>query len=307
MKKFAAQPQQEQVNAYFQSRSAYWTDVYTGSGGSDVDAEIYRERHARVLAWIDSLALPPGSRVLEIGCGAGFMSIALAQRGLRVHAIDAVEAMVEQARRHAAEAGITDRLCLEVGDIYALGFENESFDLVIAIGVIPWLERAELAIQEMARVTRPGGHIILTADNRQRLNNLLDPLRNPTLTPLKQGVKHALERLGLRRRLPDQTEAPFYTYHDCRFIDMALAQAALVKTRGMTLGFGPFSLLRRKVVPEPFATTLYHRLQRLADRGVPGFRSTGVHYLVLASKSASWPLLHSTSTEKSVTYITKIL
>lgn len=304
MKKFAAQHQQEQVNTYFQSRSSYWADVYTSS---DVEAEMYRERHARVLTWIDDLALAPGSRVLEIGCGAGFMSIALAQRGLEVYSIDAVEAMVEQARLHAAEAGITERLCLEVGDVYSLAFEAESFDLVIAIGVIPWLERPELAMQEMARVTRLGGHVILTADNRQRLNNLLDPLRNPTLAPLKRRVKHTLERLGLRRRLPDRTVAPFHNYHDCHFVNKALAQAAFVKTRSMTLGFGPFSLLHRKVVPEPFATTLHHRLQRLADRGVPGFRSTGVHYLVLASKSASRPLLHSTSTEKSVADATKVL
>ena len=306
MKKFAVLrlQQQEKVNAYFQSQTSFWKDIY-GSGG--VFAAIYRDRHAAALNWVDSLALAPGSRVLEVGCGAGFLSIALAQRGLRVHAIDPVETMVEQARRHAAEAGVADSLCLDVGDVYALGFEDESFDLVIALGVIPWLEQPELAIQEMARVTRPGGYIILTADNRARLNLFLDPWLNPALAPLKQRVKHAFERVGLRRRSPDKTEAILHDFHDCRFIDEALARAELVKTRGITLGFGPFSLFRHEFRLEPFATTLHHRLQRLADWNVPGFRSTGAHYLVMARKSASRPILRSTSVEKPVSDTTKVL
>src|SRR5205085_8140892 len=132
------------------------------------------------------LSLTPDSRVLEIGCGAGFLTVALAQRGLRVYAIDSTEAMIDQTRRHAGESGVTESLSLDVGDVYALTFEESSFDLVIAIGVIPWLARPELAMQEMARVTRVGGHVILTADNRYRLTYLLDPWMNPALTAFRK-------------------------------------------------------------------------------------------------------------------------
>ncbi len=90
-------PQQEKVNAYFQSRLSFWREIYASGG---VFAEIIQDRHATVLAWVESLALPPGSQVLEVGCGAGFMALALAQRGFRVHAIDSVESMIEQAQRH---------------------------------------------------------------------------------------------------------------------------------------------------------------------------------------------------------------
>ena len=296
--------QQTRVNAYFQSHSSFWKNIYASEG---VFAEIYRYRHASVLSWVDSLALTPGSCVLEVGCGAGFMSIALAQHGFRVQAIDSVESMVEQARQHAAEAGIADLLSLDIGDVYALTFEDESFDLVIALGVIPWLEHPERAIREMARVIRPGGHVILTADNCARLNLLLDPLLNPALVPLKQYIKCALEWIGLWHRSPDQTEPIFHAFHDRRFIDDTLAGTELVKASSMTLGFGPFSLFRHKVLPEPLATALHHRLQRLANRGVPGFRSTGAHYLVLAGKKVSWPILHKTITEKPISDTTKVL
>jgi ubiquinone/menaquinone biosynthesis C-methylase UbiE len=212
------------------------------------------------------------------------MAIALAQRGYHVHAIDSTEAMIELACRHAEESGVTDLLSLKVGDVYSLAFADLSFDVVIALGVLPWLEQPEIAVQEMARVTKPGGHVILTADNRVRLNNLLDPWLNPALAPLKRRVKEVLDRVRLRRLSLKDTGAKS---HSCRFIDEAMARAQLAKSRSMTLGFGPFSLLRHTIFPEPLGTALYHRLQRLADRNVPLFRSTGAHYLVLARKLSS--------------------
>lgn len=296
--------QQEQVNAYFQSQSSYWKDVYSSSG---VQGEIYRNRQAAVLTWIDSLALAPNSHVLEIGCGAGFMAIALAERGFHVHAIDSTEAMVELARRHAAERGIAaPLLSLKVGDVYALDFEDGFFDLVLAIGVIPWLERPELAMREMARVTRPGGHVILTADNSARLIYLLDPWKNSALKPLRKRVKRALERAGLTHRSSDETNPGLLILHDHRFIDDTLGSAGLVKIRSMTIGFGPFSFLRRKAIPEPLSTALHRRLQRLADRSVPVFRSTGTQYLVLVRKSAPQPFVPSTSAEELVSDATSV-
>jgi hypothetical protein len=68
----------------------------------------------------------------------------------------------------------------------------------------------------------------------------------------------------------------------------------------MTLGFGPFSLFRRTVLPESLGIALHHRLQRLAEQNVPLFRSTGAQYLVLSKKSVTTPLVQSASTEKSL-------
>src|SRR5947209_17442451 len=122
MNRPAVSPDQEQekVNAHFRSHSSFWRDIYSSGG---MQAEFLRTRHAAALALVDDLALASGARVLEIGCGAGFMSIALAQRGLRVHAIDSVEAMVEQARQNTTEAGFGDMISLGVGDACSLPFE----------------------------------------------------------------------------------------------------------------------------------------------------------------------------------------
>jgi ubiquinone/menaquinone biosynthesis C-methylase UbiE len=279
MKKVTASyfQKQENVNAYFQSQSLQWKNIYKSSG---VDAVIIQDRHTSVLAWIDSLKLAPGSSVLEVGCGAGFMAVALAQHGFRVQAFDSSEAMIEQARRHANESLANDLLTLKVCDVYSMDFNDESFDLVIAIGVIPWLERLEPALEEMARVLKPGGNIIVTTANRMGLMSMLDPWRNPVIEPLKRRLKDVSNRSGHRNFSPSMT------FHTSRFIDKTLASQQCVKTRGMTRGFG-FSFSNHSFLPEPFGTKLHLLLQRLADQNVPIFRSIGMAYYVLAKKSVS--------------------
>jgi ubiquinone/menaquinone biosynthesis C-methylase UbiE len=295
---------QETVNTYFQSQSSYWNDVYDSH---DVQGEIFRDRHAAALEWIDSLALAAGSRVLEIGCGAGFMAVALAKRGFGVQAIDAAENMIELARQHAEESGTADSLSVDLGNVYSLAFENDSFDLVIALGVLPWLGRQELAIQEMARVTRSGGHVIFTSANAMGLCRLLDPRKNPIYIALKPGVKKLLSQLGLRRWLPNTASQASTTPHTRRYIDNVLASVQLVKTRSKTLGFGPFSFGGRNLFSGAIGVALHHRLQRLADRNVPILRSTGTAYLVLARKSTSQLTKRSSSAKESVSEVTPVL
>jgi hypothetical protein len=57
-------------------------------------------------------------------------------------------------------------------------------------------------------------------------------------------------------------------------------QVGLSKVVRTTIGFGPFTILHRKVVPEAIGIGLHRLLQRLADQGVPGVRSTGRFHLV---------------------------
>jgi SAM-dependent methyltransferase len=267
---------QERTDAYFRDRSAYWSGVYSSRG---VQATIYRDRQAMALGWIDQLALRPGPRALDLGCGAGFMTVALAQRGFSVDAVDSVPAMIALTRRHAAAFAAS--VSPSVGDACSLRFDDGMFDLVVALGLIPWLDRPELAIREMARVTRPGGHVLVTADNLLRLNHLLDPYFHPMLRPLKERLKPLLEQRGIRQTSPNAAPA---TFHPPRAIDKVLAEACLVKTKGHTLGFGPFTLFGRGIVPEPLGAALHTHLRHLGDRGIPILRSTGAHYLVLARK-----------------------
>src|ERR1700733_65168 len=88
----ASDDPQGQINAYFDSTASYWDGVYRGQ---DLQGLIYQRRQEAVLAYVDAVALSPGATVLEIGCGAGRLTTRLAERRLRVDAVDASDAMVE--------------------------------------------------------------------------------------------------------------------------------------------------------------------------------------------------------------------
>lgn len=100
--------------------------------------------------------LTEDAKVLDVGCGPGTITAGLAERVPRgrVTGVDASEQVVEQARELAA-----DRPNLEftTGDVYALGYPDDSFDVVFAHQILQHLSDPVLALREMGRVTRPGG------------------------------------------------------------------------------------------------------------------------------------------------------
>ena len=69
---------QKLVDEYFQTNAEYWKSVY---GERNLNSIIYQYRHAVALHIVDELNLPKESNVLEIGCGAGILTMALAQIG----------------------------------------------------------------------------------------------------------------------------------------------------------------------------------------------------------------------------------
>ena len=256
--------------------SSYWRDVY---GEDSFAAAVYQTRHDGALAWIDSLHLPPGSPVLEIGCGAGFLTVALAARGLRVESIDSSPAMIASTRARLADAGAAEAVTTRVEDVHALSAPDGSYAAVVALGVVPWLHSPEQALREITRVLRPGGSLIITTDNRARLNFILDPRYNPVLVyPLKRELKKILGRVGRRPLgiLPD--------VHYPSQLDQLIRSAGLEKRLGRTIGFGPFSFLGIKLFRNAPNIRIHWRLQRLADQGVPLLRLTGMNYCVLAVK-----------------------
>ncbi len=188
--------------------------------------------------------------------------------------------MVERARRNASGSDAGNRAKVFRGDAHSLPFEDNLFSLVLAIGVIPWIESPSTAVHEMARVVKLGGYALLTSDNRARLNHLLDPRWNPAFGPLRRLLKHVLERTGLRE---PRSCVPSH-FHTTSYIDRVIFQNRLEKVKAVTLGFGPFSFLGRTLLPNSLGIGLHRRLQTLADRGVAGIRSTGSQYLVLARK-----------------------
>jgi ubiquinone/menaquinone biosynthesis C-methylase UbiE len=262
---------QQHVNRYFDTSAPYWDGVYRGARLQDV---IYQQRQAAVLEYVAAADLAPDASALEIGCGAGHLTVALVGRDLNVVAVDASPAMVDATAARVREAQPSQPVAVEVADAHALPFDSGRFDLVVAVGVIPWLHSPAAAIDEMARVLRPGGQLVLTADNRARLVSFFDPRAIVALTPLKRA------KVALRRRQGLATPRLDYP----RGVDRLLLQGSLEPLARCTIGFGPLLFMGRPLLSESRSISVHARLQSLADRGIPGLRWTGWHYLVRARK-----------------------
>jgi malonyl-CoA O-methyltransferase len=146
-------------------------DVLADAFGGAADAyhsaaDIQREVVSRLARRITTLPLAPQPRVLEIGCGTGFLHQALAPSLMDAQWVmsDLSEAMARRAR--AGAAGRTARFAVMDGEQPA--FAPGTFDLVCASLVFQWFEDLERALKELVDLLAPGGALAfttLTADS----------------------------------------------------------------------------------------------------------------------------------------------
>src|SRR5271168_2458868 len=125
-----------------------------------------------------------GGRVLEVGVGTG---ISLPQYGshLRIFGTDISEAMLRKAQRRVEELHLNNVEGLAVMDAEKLEFPDDSFDVVMAQYVVTAVPNPEVALDEFARVLRPGGELLLLsrvsadAGMRRFVEQRLQPVVRP--------------------------------------------------------------------------------------------------------------------------------
>lgn len=103
-----------------------------------------------------------GGRILEVGVGTG-ISLPGYSRGNRIFGLDISAPMLERARRRVTELRLDHVEGLEVMDAEDLAFPDASFDVVVAQYVVTAVPHPERALDEFARVVRPGGEIVITS------------------------------------------------------------------------------------------------------------------------------------------------
>ena len=109
-----------------------------------------------------SLGITSG-RLLDVGTGPGGIPLKIARRlaGIRTVGIDYSRNMILAAQRAAAEQGLADRLAFLVGDANRLPFSEATFDVVLSNSVLHHLANPLGLLNEMARVARPDGIVLL--------------------------------------------------------------------------------------------------------------------------------------------------
>ncbi len=150
--------------------------------------------YGRDAAWkrmlVDLSGAGPSVRALDLACGTGDIALALAARGARATGLDITIRMLQIARAKTASGARVDFLA---GDMMALPFPSAAFDLVTTGYGIRNVPRIEPALDEIARVLRPGG-LLLSLDFDRPANGLLRAVYLGYLTVVGSALGWILHR-----------------------------------------------------------------------------------------------------------------
>jgi ubiquinone/menaquinone biosynthesis C-methylase UbiE/catechol 2,3-dioxygenase-like lactoylglutathione lyase family enzyme len=239
---------------HFDREAAAWDASY--------DARTTRGhwQRARLDAAVRLAGDGPGS-LLEVGVGSGRLLGRLAERGWDVVGVDAAPRMLELARARVSAAK------LEVARAEELPFEDASFDVVVAVGVLEYGD-LEASLRELARVLRPGGRAVLGVRNSAAPTVAWS---SRVMYPLARRVKRVLP---FGRRLPSSSRrAP-----TLRALSELLERVGLRVERVENVGTA--------VLPDPFDRLPFaYRAARAAEAS-PRIRSTfGTQRLIAARRT----------------------
>ncbi|MGH7844489.1 MAG: bifunctional 2-polyprenyl-6-hydroxyphenol methylase/3-demethylubiquinol 3-O-methyltransferase UbiG [Candidatus Binatia bacterium] len=195
------------------------------------------ESNAR-LNYIEQVArarIAAGARILDLGCGAGFIAIPLARKGYDVKGIDISESSLAVARRHVASG---DAVSFAQGNVSELREDAASYDAVLMMDLLEHLERPEAAIHQASRALKPGGLLIFHTFNRTLFSYLV-----------------AVSGIGILCRDPPRNIHVHRLFIKPEELRQMCARAGLkvnefvgIRPRFMTKAFGS-TLLRRRVHP----------------------------------------------------------
>jgi SAM-dependent methyltransferase len=127
------------------------------------DAYLTRINYGRA-DWLESLRIGSNRRILDLGCGNGFLDIELARRGHRVTAVDLVDRVIYKARSRVVDESVT----FIASDLRRLELPAESFDVVLMFGLVGLMSVADdqALLARAGRWLAPGGKLLVESDRR---------------------------------------------------------------------------------------------------------------------------------------------
>jgi len=167
--------------AYHDHLAAGWDQRYR-RGGFKRRADFFENK---VLPMVRA-----GGDWLDVGCGSGFFSRLLAERGASVKGVDGSAEMIAAARSYVSGTA-TSRYVLprfEVQTIEDLAGQAERFDGVICLNVIEYLKSPESRFADLTAALRPGGTLVVSVPNRRSLVRGLQLSLRAAIKPLGRGA-----------------------------------------------------------------------------------------------------------------------
>jgi ubiquinone/menaquinone biosynthesis C-methylase UbiE/DNA-binding transcriptional ArsR family regulator len=177
-----------EAQAYFAANAARWDELRAlYIADAQVEAAILR-----------AAGKGPFRRLVDLGSGTGRMLTLLGPRAEHAVGLDLSQQMLNVARRHVAEAGLP-RCELRHGDIFDTRLPDESADLVVVHQVLHYLADPASAVRESARITAPGGKLIIVDFAPHKLEFLREQHQHRRLGFTEAEIGRWLEEAGLPR------------------------------------------------------------------------------------------------------------
>jgi phosphatidylethanolamine/phosphatidyl-N-methylethanolamine N-methyltransferase len=192
-----------------------WAPVY-----DLVFGPVFRQGRSAAIVAADRI----GGHILEVGVGTG-ISLPEYKSSSRLTGVDISEPMLDKARERVRRFGLANIDAIQIGDAEALDFPDAAFDVVVAQYVVSAVPNPEAALDEFARVVKPGGEIIIT-----------------TRVGAEGGLRSAIEKglMPVTSRLGFRTDFPFALYTDWA---VKRSDVTMVERRELP-PLGHFSLVR---------------------------------------------------------------
>jgi ubiquinone/menaquinone biosynthesis C-methylase UbiE len=133
------------------------SSTFVSSDGDGYELQMGRWSRRLAPLFVDFAGIVSGERILDVGCGTGSLTFCLAENPAigEIQGLDFSPVYVDYARQKNRDP----RIDFQVGDACDLPFPDASFDHTLSMLVLQFVPRAELAVREMSRVTRPGGTV----------------------------------------------------------------------------------------------------------------------------------------------------
>jgi SAM-dependent methyltransferase len=238
-------------------------------------------------ALVAELDIPDGLRVLDLGCGDGTTALPAARRGAAVLGVDIAPNLVGAGNERAAAAGLGN-LRFQEGDASDLSdLVDESFDLVVSIFGAMFAPRPASVAQEMVRVSRAGGRIVmgnwipgdptLVAQLLKISGSYSPPPPEGFVSPVTWGVENdVLERFAGAGIAPEQVSFSRETW---RFVHPGPPDRLVANFRDY---YGPTMNAYAAAAADGRAATLHSELEELfarANTATDGSTSIPATYL----------------------------
>ena len=115
----------------------------------------------------------PGQSVLDVGCGTGPMVDFLCSRGMQYCGLDVAQGMLDSIARQFRNTPYWEKIKLQIGSSENIPYAGNSFDLFVGMGLLEYLDDMSPTFNEIARVVKPGGLVVLTIPNLISLNRFV--------------------------------------------------------------------------------------------------------------------------------------